>query len=283
MIENRKMIPITNRYAFADVLRGDLELARDFISVLIGKKIGKVKLAQRESAFDISPLTKGVRFDVYLKDDNEESFDVELQVSNEEDLEKRIRYYHSIMTADSLLKGEEYRNLKDSYVIFIFVKHDPFKLGKTMYEIGSTVLNADNRRINDGMHTYVFNFTKNREKNGDSKIEEIAEYFYNGNVGGVMSGRMDLKIQDLNEKPTWREKIMTLEQELKIARNRGYDEGHRKGLEEGREKGLAEGKNVGAENSKKEIAVKLLQMGIPTETVSEATGLSTEILKSLLH
>ena len=37
-----------------------------------------------------------------------------------------MRYYQSMIDIDSLMKGEEYENLKESYILFI-CKDDPFK------------------------------------------------------------------------------------------------------------------------------------------------------------
>ena len=39
---------------------------------------------------------------------------------------KRTRYYQSMIDMDSLMKGQDYSELKDSYILFI-CKRDPFK------------------------------------------------------------------------------------------------------------------------------------------------------------
>ena len=68
--------------------------------------------------------SKGVRLDVYLKDDNK-IIDVEIQTYRQDAIGKRTRYYQSMIDIDSLMKGQDYTELLDSYVLFICT-YDPF-------------------------------------------------------------------------------------------------------------------------------------------------------------
>ena len=68
--------------------------------------------------------TKGVRLDVYLKDQNK-IIDIEMQSYPQKSIGKRTRYYQSMIDIDALMKGEHYPSLKDSYILFI-CKEDPF-------------------------------------------------------------------------------------------------------------------------------------------------------------
>ena len=67
-----------------------------------------------------------MRLDAFLKDGMNTVYNVEMQTSDFEDLPKRSRYYHSIIDAEHLQKGQDYSELGDSYVIFICTK-DIFK------------------------------------------------------------------------------------------------------------------------------------------------------------
>ena len=251
-LRNMKKITVRNHFAFGSVFTQDMEVTREFISALIGKEISKVTLAEKEKVIQDTSEGKGKRFDVYLKDKEGESFDLELQICDEESLEKRVRYYQSVMTMDSLLKGEKYRNLKDSYVIFIFTEKDPLKKGWTVYEINNTITNHDNRPFNDGMHSYIFNFSNDRVKTADPLIEEIAQYFYNGDVRGELTGKIDSIVNELNENDSWREKVMTWEQEKEILKDVYYEMG------------------------KADVALAMLRKGFDIPVINEITGLSQE-------
>ena len=56
----------------------------------------------------------------------------EIQTTNTGDLPKRSRYYQSVLDMQQLNKGEHYRNLKRTYIIFICT-FDLFKLGRHVY------------------------------------------------------------------------------------------------------------------------------------------------------
>ena len=53
------------------------------------------------------------------------------------------------------------------------------------------------------------------------------------------------------------------------------------GLEEGLAKGLAKGREEGREERNLEVAINLLQLGMPCEIVAKATGLSLEEVTKL--
>lgn len=56
-----------------------------------------------------------------------------MQVEKESELPKSSRYYHTSMDTHFLKKGNPYKDLKPSYVIFICMK-DPFEKGEAIYQ-----------------------------------------------------------------------------------------------------------------------------------------------------
>ena len=101
----------------------DLTLTDDYlfsqiIEMLMGIKITKVIYLEAQKEVNLFPQTKGIRMDVYLEGDDE-IYNIEMQTTNKLNLVKRMRYYHSAIDVDSLLRGNPYDQLKKSYVIFI--------------------------------------------------------------------------------------------------------------------------------------------------------------------
>ena len=87
--------------------------------------VGSVEI-NTEKSFLYHPEYKGVRLDVYAKDENNTHYDVEMQVAKKEALAKRTRYYHSQMDMELLVKGKDYSELPKACVIFI-CDFDPFE------------------------------------------------------------------------------------------------------------------------------------------------------------
>ena len=100
-----------------DNCKGLLERALDI-------KIDYVRVS-REKSIVYHPEYKGVRLDVYAKDEAQTCYNIEMQVTKKKALGKRSRYYQSQMDMEMLLAGSEYEMLPSSYVIFI-CDFDPF-------------------------------------------------------------------------------------------------------------------------------------------------------------
>ena len=72
---------------------------------------------------DIISDGKGVRLDVYLEDDANTVFDIEMQTATKKNLPKRTRYYQGMIDLNLIEKGSGYEELKRSYIIFICMQN----------------------------------------------------------------------------------------------------------------------------------------------------------------
>ena len=124
-----KDLTIRDNFMFAAVMMKN-DNCKKFLEMLLGIKIQKIEISY-EKCLIFNPDCKGVRLDVYANDENNTRYDIEMQVV-EQELGKRIRYYHSQMDMDLLECGQSYTELPAAYVIFI-CDFDPFKLGKYCY------------------------------------------------------------------------------------------------------------------------------------------------------
>lgn len=102
------------------------------------------------------PEFKGVRLDVYAKDDSNRRFNVEIQVLREPSPGKRSRYYHSQIDMELLLSGMFYEQLPDTYVIFI-CDYDPFFRGKYRYVFRNICIEDESVQLQDGCFTIFLN------------------------------------------------------------------------------------------------------------------------------
>ncbi|ENL4289777.1 hypothetical protein AB5D91_004458 [Salmonella enterica] len=74
--------------------------------------------------------------------------------------------------------------------------------------------------------------------------------------------------------------FMTIAQQLEqIGINKGINIGEKKGFEKGKQ----EGRQEGAIERAQKIARQLQKMGMPFEAIREATGLTEEELKKIIH
>lgn len=130
MGESFQKLNLTNAYLFAAALQ-DEEICRNLLEIVLNKEISRVK-AHAEHTLFLDSDFKSVRFDVYASDEDEVSYDVEMQNDDARNLPKRCRYYQGEMAVTSLKPGEDYNQLKPSYIIFI-CSFDPFGKGRYQY------------------------------------------------------------------------------------------------------------------------------------------------------
>ena len=164
---------------FQAVLR-DPQICAELVELLLGIKVKRVEYPELEKVIEPFYTTKGVRLDVYLKDEDK-VIDVELQSYEQEALGKRTRYYQSMLDMDALMKGEDYENLKESYVLFI-CKYDPFKdnndkpFGLPRYTFHNTC--AENNLVNlDDKSLKMFYNASAFEAEKDERIKALLRFF----------------------------------------------------------------------------------------------------------
>ena len=123
-------LELSDDFIFCKVMKNP-EICKELLERLLKIQIEKIEYPVLQK--EISPYykSKGVRLDVYVKDSNR-VFDIEMQNGRREDIAKRTRYYQSMIDIDNLMKGEGYRELKESFIIFI-TTFDPFGMNLPVY------------------------------------------------------------------------------------------------------------------------------------------------------
>ena len=132
---------------FAAVM-SDEENCKGFLERALSIKVDYVEI-NTEKNIVYHPEYKGVRLDVYVKDENNTRYNVEMQVLKQRALGRRSRYYQSQMDMELLEKGCEYAELPESYVIFL-CDFDPFCEGKYRYTFRTTCEETKEVDLKDG-------------------------------------------------------------------------------------------------------------------------------------
>lgn len=121
-------LTIKDNFMFCAVMSAE-ENCIGFLEMVLGFPIAKIDVSYERNMV-YHPEYKGIRLDVYAKDEANKHYNVEMQVRREISIEKRARYYHSQMDMELLSASISYEELPDTFVIFI-CDYDPF--GKGLY------------------------------------------------------------------------------------------------------------------------------------------------------
>ena len=91
------------------------------------------------------------RLDAYAEDSRGgNAYDIEVQRSDAGAERRRTRFYSSMLDSRMLRKGEKYRSIPDSYVIFI-TKNDVMRRGNSVYRIERCIMDT-REEFRDGSH-----------------------------------------------------------------------------------------------------------------------------------
>lgn len=142
-----KELTLKDNFMFGAVM-SDENNCRRLLEMILQFPIERVEVS-KEKSIVYHPEYKGVRLDVYAKDENHTHYNVEMQAVREATPGKRTRYYHSQIDMELLQSGASYSELPDTYVIFI-CDFDPFGKEKYCYTFSSRCEEMPELRLRDG-------------------------------------------------------------------------------------------------------------------------------------
>jgi len=165
-------LTIKDNFMFAAVMmQGDI--CRQFLEMALGFEIERVEVSYEKSIV-YHPEYKGVRLDVFAKDEEHTHYDVEMQVAKQNP-GKRSRYYHSQIDMEMLRSGAEYEQMSDSYVIFI-CDYDPFGQGKYRYTFDMICHENTELCLQDGNHTVILSTAGENEHEVPRALVQFLKY-----------------------------------------------------------------------------------------------------------
>ncbi|WP_440557794.1 Rpn family recombination-promoting nuclease/putative transposase [Treponema succinifaciens] len=295
---------LADNFIFCKVMTANPDLCKELLELLLNIKIERIEIPVAERSFKVDYDSKGIRFDVYVKDGTGRCFDIEIQTTNRTNLAKRARYYQGLMDVDSLVSGADYSELNESYVIFLCME-DAFGSGLPVYDFHQVCKQNSDILFNDGTHKVFFNASK-YDKMPTKGLREFFKFLNGLNAASDFTDQLEQKVRYAKTNAQWRHRFMTWEQEMRIqvkeksealakiiAKEMVEDRVNAMRADIEKEakdmaKDLAQdmAKDIAqdmAGDMAKETAKKLLAEKIAPEVVAKCTGLSLEQVKKLAN
>ncbi|MCR5613513.1 Rpn family recombination-promoting nuclease/putative transposase [Treponema sp.] len=243
------------------------DLCAELVERLLHINVSHVEYPELEAQIAPYFSSKGVRLDVFLKD-SDKVIDVEMQTIIKPSLGKRLRYYQSMLDIDSLMKGQKYSELKESYILFI-CKEDPFKdengksYGLSCYSFKNTCLEKKEVNLHDNSLKVVYNASA-YEKEKDEKIKNFL-HFINTNEPGEddFSSRLSATVERLKNNDKFRSTYLSMNL-------------HDFDIRE-------EGRLEGAQQKAIETAKNLYANGVSIEIIAKSLGMTEEQIKEIVN
>ena len=266
-------LTFTDDFMFGTVMK-DKTVCKGVIEQLLHIKVGGIEYPSFQKTIAPFYESKGIRLDVYVSEPNR-IFDIEIQTSLPPELPKRTRYYQSLMDVDNLLRGQNYAELKESYVIFICTQ-DPFGKDLPVYTFRNVCGEDGTLFLNDKSYKVFYNVGA-YGKEQEVELRAFLEYLCERRATSDFTERIDALVEKAKRNDRFRSVYMSLnirEDDLRMA-------GEKIGFERGMRKGRRDGIAAGAYQARRETAKILSGMRLSLEAIAKATGLSEDEIKKL--
>ncbi len=234
-------LDFTNNYLFCKILSDEPALAKELLERILGRKISRLQILEHEKQVDGTVDGRGIRLDLYAEDDRHNAFDAEMQVRVTASISKRTRYYQSMIDQHQLDRGENFKSLRNTYIIFICMG-DPFGMGRSIYTFENRCIQDPDLSLQDGTEKIFVN-PFGEQENIDSSLRVFLQYLASGVPSDHFTEAIDQAVDRAYEREEWRREYMTLQMHMTEL----YDEAWDLGMEEGRAEGRAEGREEGRE------------------------------------
>ena len=271
-------LTFTDDFMFSQVM-SDPDICKELLEILLHIKIERLEFQEPQKSFKLTSESRGIRLDVYVKDSNR-VFDIELQTTNERNLELRTRYYQGVMDISELEKGEFFSNMKESYIIFICM-FDPFGADMPIYTVKQTFEENEKLIFDDKTHKIFYNVNAFEKLSNDVETKAFLEYLCKHQSTTKFTQSLETAVYRNRNNQNWRQDYMTLAYDMYMVAKEAAEEAAKEAFEDGFSAGEERGISKGAQQAKLETAKKFLSMGLSVEQVATGTGLSPEEIEKL--
>lgn len=221
---------IANDFLFGKVMT-DPELCKGLLQRILPElDIVKIEYPEVQKAIKPDADAKSVRLGVYVNDDSQSVYDIEMQATDMGVLPKRSRYYQSMIDLQLIDKGQIYSRLNKSYVIFICLQ-DVFGRGRHIYTFENICKEDTSISLQDET-TKIFLNAGGTLDDVSKELREFLNYVAGKKSEDDFVRKVDEAVRSAKKNREWRHEYMTL-----FMRDQ-------ENLEKGRIEGRAEERNL---------------------------------------
>lgn len=162
-------------FVFVKLLQQE-DICIGVLETLLDIEIDHIEYLNVEDTIEEGFFSKGIRVDVYVRDEKGTVYNVEMQRRKVKGLPKRSRYYGSLIDVNRFKKSGKYKDLCDNFVIFI-CNYDPFGQDRCVYYFEYRDRADHELKMNDGTARLFF-YTKGKDKNRlDLRLQKLLDFF----------------------------------------------------------------------------------------------------------
>ena len=280
MAKSYEELTFADDFMFCKIMESNQDLCRELTELILGRKIGGILTIDKQKPVEVTADGRGVRFDIYMMEDNQTVYNIEMQAGPIDDLPCRTRYYQGMIDLDLMERGAKFNDLKHSYIIFICLENLFPKIGLHKYSFAMMCREWQNLELGDRSHRIIIS-AKGDQNDVSEELQAFLTYLTSGTPGTDLTNRLDHKVKEARSHIEWRKEYMTLLERDERMREEGREEGRKEGREEEKKNTLRERARADeaeiraaeaekqAEEAKKEVEEAEKQIALLKEQLSE--------------
>ena len=196
MIKKFEDLTFTDDFMFCKTMQNP-RLCKRLIEMILSDTIGKIAYISIQHNINTYEQAKSVRFDILVQTENGKFYDVEMQVSNERNIPKRMRFYQAAIDISFLDKGNSYNSLNDSFIIFICL-FDAIGKNRPIYTFENLCIEDKNTPLQDGTRKVIIN-AEAFNNTEDKELKGFLEYLKTGRAINEFTREIETMIQTVKQ------------------------------------------------------------------------------------
>ncbi len=201
-------LSISNDFLFGKVMQNP-ELCKELLQrILPDLNIERIEYPELQKNINVDMDAHSVRLDVYIKDDKETVYDIEMQVSDTKELPKRSRYYQGMIDLQLVDAGQHYKKLNKSYIIFI-CPFDLYGKGRHIYTF-ENICKEDNSISMGDEAIKIFLNADGTMDDVSRELKAFLDYVAGQKPEDSYVEKLEEAVQEAKKNREWRHEYMTL-------------------------------------------------------------------------
>ncbi len=252
-------LQIKDDFMFSVIMRNP-KFCKPFLERILGIRISHIEYPKSQETIDLSLDAKSVRLDIYVEDGKGTVYNVEMQTVENRNLPKRTRYYQGMIDLNISEKGDNYKDLKRSFIIFVCT-FDLFGEGRHIYTFENRCIQNTNLSLGDDTTKIILN-TKGTMEDVTPEMIRLLNFIDGKEPEDDFTRELDEAVQSVRKNEKWRLDYMTLQM--------NYQEKYEQGIEQG------------IEQEKIDSAMRMIEDGdLSSEKIAIYSGLTLEKIVEL--
>ena len=265
--------------------KGNESILKDFLESILDMKIEKIEIIPEARLERTSRSNKYGVLDLKATLNDGIVVDIEMQVNDNKNIEKRTIFYAGKLMAEQLARGEEYHKIKDIIMINI-LDYEFIDLPEYHTEAITVAKKHREYEMIQSIRYHFIELPKFRREhpNLNNKLEQWLTF-----IDGKNEEMIQMAIKKNKEIKKASEELEYLSGDAELRRleflkfKAACDEASRTGylVRTATKEGMEKGMEQGMEKEKIEIAKNMLKLNVAKDVIIKSTGLTEQEIKKL--